>query len=190
MTLVCGKITANILKSCDVPLQGGTENRSVLINKDDIATITYNADGYTVEDIIMKSGVSAFQIDGKNNSIAPNSAMVDLEFDNVFDHTVTFKGFDISPDVKKQLNNGKEGRYVVIVENVFKGSAGVSAFEVYGLTTGLEFSELTRDANDETTQGAFHFVLTTKKNKEPRLPNPLYVTSYSATKAVVDGLLS
>ena len=189
MATVCGKITANISKSCDTPLQMGTETRAVIINKDDISSISYNADGYTVEDIVLASGTTGYTIDGKNNSIAPLTEMVDLEFDNVFDHTVTFKGFDISPDIKKQLNAGKEGRYVVIVENVFRGTDGESAFEVYGLTTGLEFSELSRNPNDETTQGAFDFVLTTKTNKEPRLPNPLYVTSYSASKAVVDALL-
>jgi hypothetical protein len=115
--------------------------------------------------------------------------MVDVGYFNMFDHTVTFKGFDISPAIKAQLNSAKDGKYIVIVENYFKGTDGNSAFEVYGLKTGLEFSELTRTPNDEATQGAFHFVLTTKTNKEAKMPNPLFVTSYAATKAVVEGLL-
>jgi hypothetical protein len=189
MATICGKINASIAKSCVTPLQGGTEDRAWIINKADIASVSYEAGGEIVEDIVLNSGASAFYIDGKNNSIEPNSAMVDVGYFNMFDHTVTFKGFDISPNIKSQLNSAKDGKYVVIVENYFKGTAGNSAFEVYGLSTGLEFSEITRNANDEATQGAFHFVLTTKVNKESKLPNPLFVTSYAATKAVLEGLL-
>jgi hypothetical protein len=189
MATICGKINASIAKSCTVPLQGGTEDRAWIINKADIASVTYASGGEVVEDIVLNSGATAFYIDGKNNSIEPNYAMVDLGFFNMFDHSVTFKGFDISPDIKAQLNSAIDGKYVVIVENYFKGTAGNSAFEVYGLTTGLEFSELTRNPNDEATQGAFHFILTTKTNKEAKMPNSLFVTSYAASKAVVEALL-
>lgn len=189
MSTICGKINASITKSCTIPLQGGTEDRAWIINKDDVASVSFDAGGEIVENITLNSGANAFFVDGKNNSIEPNAAMVTVGFFNMFDHTVAMKGFDISPEIKAQLNSAVDGKYIVIVENYFKGTAGNSAFEIYGLNTGLEFSEITRNANDEATQGAFHFVLTTKVNKEAKLPNPLYVTSYAATKAIVDGLV-
>jgi len=189
MSTICGKINANISKSCSIPLQGGTEDTAYIINKADVDTVTYAADGYTVEAISLVASTTAFTIDGKNNSISPVFTLADLEFDNMFDHSVTFKGFDISPAIKSQLNAAKDGKFIVIVENYFKGTAGNSSFEIFGLTTGLEFSELTRNANDEATQGAFHFILNTKTNKEPHMPNPLFVTSYADSKAVVVGLL-
>lgn len=190
MSIVCGKISANISKSCTVPLQAGTKERLVLINKDDIASISYNnTNADIVEDIVMVTGAVAWSIAGKNNSIEPNAKMIDGAYDRMFDHTVKVKGFDISPDIKSQLNAGKDGKYVLIVENYFTGTAGNSAFEVYGLTTGLEITILERDPNSQDTQGAFDITFMTKTNKEPKLPNTFYVTSYSATKTIVDALL-
>lgn len=191
MATVCGKIAGNILKSCTKPLQGGTKDRAIVINFDDIASIVYNSTNVaTIEDIVLTTGKLAYQIDGKNNSIAPKAMMVKQGFENMFDHTIQMKGFDISPDIKEQLNSMKDGRFVVIVENYFKGTDGNSAFEVYGLTSGLELTTLERDPNNADTQGAFDFTFSTALNKEPKLPNNLFVTSYAASKAVVDGLLS
>jgi hypothetical protein len=83
----------------------------------------------------------------------------------------------------------KDGRFVVITENYFKGVAGNASFEIYGLTTGLEMSVLERDPNTADTQGAFDFTFTTINNKEPRLPNSLFNTDYATSKAVVDSIL-
>lgn len=191
MSTVCGKIASNILKSCTKPLQGGTKDRALIINFDDIASIVYNSTNTaTVEDIVLVTGKVAYQIDGKNNSIAPKAMLVKQGYENMFDHSVQMKGFDIAPEIKEQFNSAKDGRFVVIVENYFKGTAGNSAFEVYGLTSGLELTALERDPNNADTQGAFDFTFSTVLNKEPKLPNNLFITSYAASKAVVDGLLS
>lgn len=190
MSVVCGAIASNILISCDNPMQGGTRDRAVIFNYDDIASIVYDSTNTsTVEDIVLATGKFAYQIDGKNNSIAPKASMVKVGFNNMFDHSVQMKGFDLSPEIKEQLNSMKDGRFVVITENYYKGVNGNSAFEIYGLTTGLEMSVLERDPNNADTQGAFDFTFTTINNKEPRLPNSLFVTSYASSKAVVDSLL-
>jgi hypothetical protein len=191
MATVCGQIASNILKSCTKPLQGGTKDRALIINFEDIASIVYNGTNVsTVEDIVLKTSKLAYQIDGKNNSIAPKAMLVKQGYENMFDHSVQLKGFDISPEIKEHFNSGKDGRYVVIVENYFKGTAGNSAFEIYGLTSGLELTALERDPNNADTQGAFDFTFSTVLNKEPKLPNNLFITSYALSKAVVDGLLS
>jgi hypothetical protein len=190
MPTVCGEISANITKSCTNPLQGGTRDRAVVINFEDVASVVYNGTNTEViEDIVLVSGAVAYQIDGKNNSIAPKASMVKVGFNKMFDHTVMMKGFDISPATKAQLNAMKDGKFIVITENYFRGTAGESAFEVYGLTTGLEMTVIERDPNNADTQGAFDFTFFTDVNKEPRLPSSLFVTSYALSKAVVDGLL-
>jgi hypothetical protein len=190
MSVVCGAIASNILISCATPMQGGTRDRAVIFNFDDISTIVYNGTNTsTVEDITLLAGKFAYQIDGKNNSIAPKAMMVKVGFNNMFDHSVQLKGFDISPEIKEQLNSMKDGRFVVITENYFKGVGGNASFEIYGLTTGLEMSVLERDPNNADTQGAFDFTFTTINNKEPRLPNSLFITDYATSKAVVDSIL-
>ena len=186
---VCGKISANITKSCTNPLQAGVRDRAIIINYTDLLDKVYAADQETIEDIILNSGATAFQIDGKNNSIKPKATMIGQAYENMFDHSVEVIGFDISPETKAELNAGKNGRYIIITENYFKGDAGESAFEVYGLTTGLEITVIERDPNDQDTQGAFKITFMTKTNKEPKLPNGFFDTDYATTKAIVDGLL-
>lgn len=186
---VCGKITKNIKKSCTNPVQAGTRDRAVIINWEEIADKVFAADLETLEDLILISGATAFEIDGKNNSIKPKAMMAAQAYANMFDHTVEVIGFDISPEIKTELNSMKDGRFVLVTENYFKGEGGESAFEVYGLTTGLEITVLERDPNDQDTQGAFKITFTTKTNKEPKLPNAFFKTNYATTKAIIDGLL-
>ncbi len=187
----CGLITGNIDADCTNPVQGGTRDRAYIMNFDDYdaGTIVFGADGYTIESIILPVGKTAFVIEGKNNSIVPKATMVRLAFNNLFNHEVNMKGFDISPTVKKDLNSMKDGRFVIITENYHKGTAGNSAFEVYGTTTGLEMTVIERDPNNTETQGAFDMTFFTEVNKEPNLPNPLFITDYTTTKGVVEGLL-
>lgn len=187
---VCGEIASNIAFDCNTPLQSGTADRAWIINFNDIDSVTYNATNKKIVEAITLSGTNvAYYIDGKNNSIAPKATMLDLTYVKPFDHMVNMKGFDISPDIKDQLDKAKDGRFVVIVENKFKGTAGNSAFEIYGLSVGLEMTVLERDPNNAELLGAFDFTFMTKTDKEPGLPHSFYITSYAASKTAIEGLL-
>jgi hypothetical protein len=188
MSTICGKINASLGRNCAYPLQGGTRDRAWIINFADFS-VSYAVDGETVEDFALASGATAFYIDGKNNSIEPTFTEVEQTYANMFDHMVKMKGFDLSPEAKAQFNSMKDGRFIVITENYYRGTNGNAAFEVYGLTTGLELTALTRNPNDDATQGAFDFTLSTKKNKEPKVPNTVFITDYSTTKAMIEALL-
>lgn len=187
---VCGKISSDILASCENPLQTGTVDRAVVINKDDIESVVYNlTNKMIVEDIVLKAGKTAYQIDGINNSIMPKATLIQQTFAKVYDHVVKMIGFDISPTTKENLEFMKYGKFVVIAENVFQGTAGNSAFEIYGLNVGLEITILEKDPNNVDTQGGFDFTFATNKNKEPKMPLTFYDTDFATTKALVDGLL-
>ena len=189
MSGLCGRLGANIALDCTNPLQAGTRDRGIVLNFDDIIGRTYAADGCTLEAITLASGAVGYYIDGQKNSIAPKSTMVARTFTNMFDHEVTMKGFDISPETKVQVNELKDSRVVVITENYYQGSGGNAAFEVYGLTVGLVAVEIERDPNSEETEGAFHFKFMTDTNKEPKTANTFFDTDYATTKAIVDALL-
>jgi len=189
MATICGKINKDISKSCEFPLQAGTRDKAKIINLSDIQSIVYDSTNKAqVKDIVLVSGASAFVVDGINNSIRPQAMLVDGTYTKRFDHQVEILGFDLSPEMKEHINAGVEGRYVIITENFFQGEDGQSAFEVYGLTTGLEFTVLNRNANDAETQGAFSITFLTKNNKEPKLPNAFFDTDYPTTKALFDAL--
>jgi hypothetical protein len=189
MATICGKINMDIARNCEIPLQSGTRDLAKIINLDDIIGITYDSTNKAqVKDVTLASGASAFTIDGISNSIRPQSMLVDGTYSKLHDHQVEILGFDISPEMKEHFNAGISGRYVVITQNYFQGEGGESAFEIYGLTSGMEFTVLNRNANDTETQGAYAITFLTKNNKEPKLPNAFFDTDYATTKALFDAL--
>lgn len=189
LVTVCGAISGNIAFDCEIPMQSGTRDKAWIINLDDIESITYATNKMIVEEIVLKVGKTAYFIDGQNNSIMPKCSLVKLTFTDMYDHIVKMLGFDISPTVKENLEGMKNGRYVIITENVFKGTAGNSAFEIYGLNVGLEITILDKDPNNQDTQGAFDFTFATNKNKEPKMCLTFFDTNYATTKALIEGLL-
>lgn len=185
---LCGGIDADNLSNCDTPLQAGTEDEMLVVNKEDLESIVYNVtDKVTIEDVTLKSGARAFIIDGKRNSIAPSSALVTTGVYKMFDHIVNAKGFDISADARAAMNKIKEGRYVIFTKNFYSGTDGNSKYEVYGVSTGLEVTALTRNPNDDT-QGAFDITFGTDLNKEPKLPAAMFITDEATTEAVWQSL--
>jgi len=184
----CGTIAASNTKDCDNLPNAGTRDRMVIMNWEDV-TLTYDADGHTIANVVLASGATAYQIDGQNNSIVPMSQMVERGFFDKFDQEVVAKGFDIGQAAKVAANNMVGGLYMVICENYHKGASGNASHEVYGATVGLELVELQREPNSEETEGALHFRFYTRKNKENSLARTLFDTDYDTTKAIVDGLL-
>lgn len=203
----CLGITQSILIDCNNPPVAGTVDRLVLINKDDIQTITYD-NAYdpdqtsnpttVVRNIALNSGAMAYVVEGRNNSIEAQATIKKGRYFDTFEHQVMFKIFSNSAYIKKQIEAMlQKGNLVAVVENNFRGANGDAAFEVYGLTSGLEVTEGTRNVTDQDTQGGYALTLKTSEQQgEPKLPVSLVATvqqvgddPYAATKTLVDGLL-
>jgi len=186
----CSKIKNNILKNCDFPLITGTGNRAFVINKEDIESVIFNVlNKSIVEFIVLKPGAIAYVIEGINNSISPKATLIQNTFTKNYDHLISFIGFDISPETKDNIEKSKEGLFVVITENVFRGEDGSSAFEIYGLSSGLVYTLLEKDPNNADTSGGFAFTLASGKNKENFLPASVFIVSYEATLSFIESLL-
>lgn len=189
----CGKIAANQLINCEYPPIGGANDRLILINYDDWNNSTITVDvgnSQLITGITLASGITAYEYEGKNNSNEPKSALVRTKYTEVYDHEVMFKIFYNSAAVKKEIEKIPLGKFVAIVENNFKGSAGECAFEVYGRDSGLEGQILERIVADTETQGGYNLVMrSAEQAREGHLPSTLYITSYAITKAIVDSLL-
>jgi hypothetical protein len=79
---------------------------------------------------------------------------------------------------------------VAIVQNNRKGLDGNSAFEIYGLETGLRLQELERILADAETQGAYNLLIRNDEISRPSsLPHTLWDTDYATTLALVNGLV-
>lgn len=188
----CGIINSGIAADCTNPLQAGTEDTLVLLNRRQIATLTKNISNYgIIEDIILESAALGYVFEGLNNSIAPKYNSVKGRYFKNWSHEVDFIAFDVAPAAKLVIEDMKDGDFVAIIYNKYKGLAGNTAFEIYGLYSGLKAEMLERDINNADTQGAFHILLKTDNDRglEPFQPATLYNTDYATTLAIVEGLL-
>ena len=187
--LVCGKISGDSRVNCQTPMTAGLRKRAVIINMEDIQTVDVSSTNpLVIEDITLVTTKNAYEINGRENTITATTTL--LQPSELHDHVVTAMGFDISPATKLNIQGMISGRFVIIVENVHKGT-GSDAFEIYGLDAGLKLMELTRDAVNVETQGAFAFNFRSNDvSKERFIPRTFYDgTSYATTKALVDALL-
>jgi hypothetical protein len=191
MMAACAGLTADVGVDCDYPLIGGVNDRLILFNFDDVIGTTRNGTNpQIVESITLASGARGYVYTGKNNSHEPRAALVKLRYAEVYEHEVSFKVFDTSPAVKKELQNMAKTKVIALVQNNFVNATGNSTFELYGLGAGLEQVELERLGADTETQSAWSLVIRTSEfAREAALPNTFFLTNYATTKALVDALI-
>ncbi len=191
-TATCAVISAGLSLDCDFPLIGGVKDDIILMNLDDIASVTRNGTNPQIIEAVTKaSGKVGYTFEGKNNSVDPQATLVKQRYSEVYDHEVMFKVFLNTPAAKAQMESLVQGKVVAFIQNNHVNSAGDSAFEIYGLGQGLDLVELTRVLNDVDTQGAYNLILrTSEQTKEAHLPNPLFITDFATTLAVYVGLTS
>ena len=133
MAMACGAISAGVTLNCEDPLVAGVVATFYLANKDDIASITYDAaNPMLATDITMKAGKFFYKFEGQLQSTEPLSALVKGKYVNQFEHTLGFLIFNISPSVKKEILNMKDGNFVAIVENNYVSATGDTKYEIYG----------------------------------------------------------
>jgi len=189
----CDNLTAGIAYDCANPPSGGANDRLILLNFSDVeaATITYDGTNpIIVENIVLAGAAVGYVFEGLNNSNEPRSAMVKGRYVNGYDHEVRFKCFDNSPAAKLQLGKLDGALIVAIVQNNRKGASGNSAFEIYGLQTGLRLQELERILADAETQGAYNLLIRNDEISRPSsLPHTLWDTDFATTLAIVNGLI-
>jgi len=190
---ICDALTAGIAYDCANPPSGGVNDRLILLNFADVeaATVTYDgANPIIVENIVLAGAAVGYVFEGVNNSNEPRSAMVKGRYVNGYDHEVRFKCFDNSPAAKLQLGKLDGAQVVAIVQNNRKGATGNSAFEIYGLQTGLRLQELERILADAETQGAYNLLIRNDEISRPSsLPHTLWDTDFATTLAIVEALL-
>ena len=185
----CADITANIGKNCTDPLIAGAEDLMVVIKREDWlnASVGVNvSNSQIIESIVLASGTTGYSYQGMNKSILPKYELLKTDFSVKYTHEVSFKIFNVSPTIKKEIEAMAQGLYVVIIANKYHGTGGNASFEVYGADSGLDLKTMIREVGNADLGGAFDLVLTT--SEEPNVPKTLFVTNYAASKVVFDGL--
>jgi hypothetical protein len=190
----CGGISLGSTYSCTAPVVPGVNQRLLLGNLDDISSITYSSTPPTtiIENITMKQGKAMFAFQGVRQSLNPQYELVPGTTSVGYNHTVNFLAFQISQAVKDNLEKLGLEKVFSIIENKNAVGNENNFFECYGLNVGLEASSLMRIPADQESGGAFTITLNTPEaeGKEPKMPQTFFKTSYAATLALVNALLT
>jgi hypothetical protein len=187
-----GKITANFVLDCDYLPIGGLTTNAILINFDDIDRTATTIDGTNrllMTNLQLKAGKTGYLFTGVKQTNAKNYALVPKDA-NVDKWTHGFNGTVFNPSVENKLqvaNLGLGGKYVLIVEQLWKGEDNEDAFEVLGYFTGLKLNEATNASGEN--DNVITLVLGSEEGyEEPSLPHNLLETDYATTKLAYDNL--
>ena len=181
-----GNLTADILFDCANAPIGGIEQNVILINKDDIDTATTTSDATNrilVTNLQLKPGKTGHLLTGVKQSNGKAWELVKKEnAPDKFKHTFSGVIFNPSAANKQQADSLSKGaKYIVVIEQVWKGADSDDAFEILGLSSGLELMTMTN--NSRENDNMIMFELTSADGyEETTMPRTLLDGDYVATK--------
>ena len=187
---ICAKISQDVAFDCDNPPVSGIEQKIILVNRDDIENVVYDATspGELITDITLKTGTTGYEIQGIKQVMGYSNTLVTEENSlNGVTHSIDgIRFYDPSVESQKTINDFINGANVVaIVEKKWKGVDSANSFKVFGLVHGLEITDLTD--NSRENDGTSVITLSTPSGyKEPKVPHQLLETDYATTKTAFD----
>ena len=191
MPLDCtGNLTADIIFDCANAPVGGIEQNVVLINKEDIdmANTTVDADNRVlVTNLQLKSGKTGYLLSGVKQSNGKAWELVKKEnAPDKFKHTFSGVIFNPTAENKMQASALATGaKYVAVVEQVWKGAESAEAFEILGLSSGLELMTMTNNSKESDNMIVFE-LSSADGFEETTMPRTLLDVDYAATKTAFD----
>lgn len=181
-----GSLTADILFDCTNAPVGGIEQNVILIAKDDIDLVNTTTDASNrvlVTNLQLKPGKTGHLLSGVKQSNGKAWELVKKEnAPDKFKHTFSGVIFNPGADNKQQADSlAKGAKYVVVVEQVWKGSSSKDAFEILGLTSGLELMSMTNSSKENDNMILFELA-SSDGFEETTMPRTLLDGDYTATK--------
>lgn len=173
---------------CDDLPQAGVNSRLIIGNLADI-TVTLTAN-LSIASAITKTSV-AFAFEGSDMSVKPSYTLVPGTIANQWTHKIEFVIFEVDGAQKQNLENMKNSTLYAITQNSDDSGNGDNFFELFGIGRGLRLTAVERIPTDNETLGAFKVTLETfaEGGNESNMPLTVFVTDFTASKAVVDALL-
>jgi hypothetical protein len=181
-----GSLTADIIFDCANAPVAGIEQNVVLINKDDIdiaATTISATNRIMVTNLQLKPGTTGYLLTGVKQSNGKAWELVKKEnAPDKFKHTFSGVIFNPGAENKQQADQlGKGGKYVAVIEQVWKGEDSAEAFEILGLSSGLELSTMTNSSRENDNMIVFELA-SVDGYEEVTMPKTLLDGDYAATK--------
>lgn len=183
------KIAKSIDFDCENMPAKGIEKIGYIVNYDDVLKASCNRSGNLITALALANGAKGYKI------IVPegtpfNGTLIEAvvgTYRTKWNKTVAFvilnSGPDVSHDIIDKLANGK---FVIVLENVFAGSDSKNKFEVYGFEQGLKLTAGTRDLNSDDTDGGWSVTL--QEQNAPSSGLFLFNDSEAATRTLLNSL--
>jgi hypothetical protein len=183
----CGDITIGSAYDCNNPLQGGTRPRVILINKDDIASVTYGSTPGLITAITLKSGKVAHGFEGFKNSNTPSFEKASAASGQaLYKHIINYFVYENTQVQKNNLEKLANGKVVGIIQN---SKQDENSFEVFGLNNGLEMADGVLN-NKQENNGAYNIILNSGDNQlESKMPQTFFTTDFATTLAAIEAML-
>lgn len=184
-----GQMSADILNDCTDSVLGGIEVNVLIINDDEIkrqSTVFNATNPLLMTGFALKTAKVGYLLEGvKQVNVLKDSLVQKERTSNKYKHTFEFVILQPTVANRNTLHKMNGGKFVVIVEQKYKGKTLTEAFAVGGYDAGMEIqtSEWSTNEND----GNIAVTMTSVDgNEEPKPHLTLLITDYAATKTLFD----
>lgn len=187
------KLASGFGANCANPVVSGMESRGIIINREDIdfdSCTMVTGKKNVVKTLVLKSGKVAYEmyVPGASPYTGTVKNMVEGTYRKKFNKNVNIvildNGAAVCADVIDQLANGK---FVLLMENTFRGTDNDNRFELYGWETGCVATALDDDKYSEDTEGGW--ACTMQEANAPSSGIFFWNTDASTTEAAIESLL-
>lgn len=187
-------IAKDIAIACEDIVSKGLEADGIIINRADIdftKTVFDDENKSIIKQLVLKSGKKGFKVvqNGNTPFTGTTSSLTVGTYSNKWTHEVKIVVLANTPDVTEGvIDKLANGKFVLILRNVTKGTDGKGEYQVYGYAQGMTCSAGENDKYSEDTEGGW--LMTLQETSAPKSAMFLYNTDSSTTAAQYESLLT
>lgn len=187
-------IAKDIAIACEDIVSKGLEADGIIINRADIdftKTVFDDENKSIIKQLVLKSGKKGYKVvqNGNTPFTGTTSSLTVGTYGNKWTHEVKIVVLANTPDVTEGvIDKLANGKFVLILRNVTKGTDGKGEYQVYGYAQGMTCSAGENDKYSEDTEGGW--LMTLQETSAPKSAMFLYNTDSSTTAAQYESLLT
>ena len=187
-------IAKDIAIACEDIVSKGLEADGIIINRADIdftKTVFDDENKSIIKQLVLKIGKKGFKVvqNGNTPFTGTTSSLTVGIYGNKWTHEVKIVVLANTPDVTEGvIDKLANGKFVLILRNVTKGTDGKGEYQVYGYAQGMTCSAGENDKYSEDTEGGW--LMTLQETSAPKSAMFLYNTDSSTTAAQYESLLT
>lgn len=183
------KIAKEIAFDCANMSEKGIEKIGYIVNYADVIKASCGRSGNLITSLALATGAHGYKI------IVPegtpfNGTLIEAvvgTYKTKWNKTVAFVILDSGPEVSANIiDKLANGKFVIVLENVYAGADSKNKFEVYGFEQGLKLTAGSRDLYSDDVDGGWSVTL--QEQNAPSSGLFLFSESEAATRTMLASL--